>query len=180
MAQAQVKTPAAAEKKPAPAPVGGSGASAEKATPVADKPAPAPKQDRRTVSGPAYDRLVGHGASIVALPGAKGKLVSTVLSALGASMSAADLPAKVASLTKSWDQFDRGYLTGPSASYSACAVNNGSKKAKGTPAFVWAARGKDGVTLFTADGQPWERPAKGEREQGVYDIALKVADAALA
>lgn len=180
MAQAQVKTAASAssDKKAAPAPVGGSGSAAPAAS--AEKAAPAAKQDRRTVSGPAYDRLVGHGASIVVLPGAKGKLVSTVLSSLGAAMSAADLPAKVSSLTKNWGQFDRGYLTGPSASYSACAVNNGSKKAKGTPAFVWAAKGKDGVSLFTADGQPWARPAKGDREQGVFDAALKAAEAALA
>lgn len=169
MAQTQIKAPAA-EKTTAPAPVA-------PATSESPKAAPAPKTDRKTVGGPAYDRLVAAGASLVVLP-SKGKLFG-VLSGIGPVVSATDLPAKMKSATKNWEQFDRGYVTGPAASYSACAVNSGSKKAKGQPAFVFAKRDGDTVSLFTADGNAWDRPAKGEREQGVYDTALKIAGEAL-
>lgn len=172
MAQAQIKAVASTESKAAPAPVAGAPAEAPKA-------APAPKTDRKVVGGPAFDRLVSHGASIIVLP-SKGKLHS-LLSGIGATvLPVADMPAKIAPLSKDWAQFDRGYLVGPSASYSACAVNTGSKKAKAQPAFVYATPGKglEKVTLYTSDGNVWDRPTKGERERAVYDAALKAATAA--
>ena len=154
----------AAAPSAAPAPVAGSATTTVKA--------PAEKTNRRVLGGPALDRLIGHGASIVPLA-SKGKLHSTVTSQIGASLLASEMAARINPMVKGWDQFDRGYLVGPSASYSACAVNTGSKKAKAQPAFVYGRRNDDGsVILFTADGNVWDRPAKGEREQGVFDAAL--------
>lgn len=171
MAQPQIKPAANSGSTKAPAaPVSGSTAPATKVV--------AEKTNRRVLGGPALDRLIAAGASLVPLP-SKGKLHSTVTSQLGASILASELAARVSPMTKGWDQFDRGYLVGPAASYSACAVTNGSKKAKAQPAFVWARRDGSNVVLMTADGQVWERPAKGEREQGVYDAALAQATTAL-
>lgn len=146
--------------------------------PSTEAAAPVVKTNRKVVGGPALDRLIALGASLIPLP-SKGKLHTTVTSQLGSAIPASELAARVNPMVKSWTQFDRGYLVGPSASYSACAVTTGSKKAKSQPAFVFAARSGDTVTLYTADGVVWDRPAKGEREQGVYDAALGQAVTAL-
>lgn len=146
--------------------------------PSTEAKTPAVKTNRKVVGGPALDRLIALGASLIPLP-SKGKLHTTVTSQLGSAVLASELAARVNPMVKSWSQFDRGYLVGPSASYSACAVTTGSKKAKSQPAFVFAGRSGDTVTLYTADGAVWERPAKGEREQGVYDAALGQAVVAL-
>ena len=176
MNTAVAKTPAAAlaEVKAQPAPVAPATTEAKTTAPKAPKVA----TDRKVLGGPGYDRLSAAGASIVILP-SKGR-VHEMLSKTGKSVIAIGDLGKAIDKHR-WDKFDRGYLVGPAASYSACAVTSSSKKAKAQPAFVFATPG-DGlkkVTLYTADGQVWERPAKGEREQGVYDSALKAATAAL-
>ena len=137
--------------------------------------APKIKQAKGTIGGESLARLIAANAFIVPMA-ASGVLHDRVISQLGGPVEAAKLNETVAKLVKGWDAFDAGYLIGKSASYGACAVI-GSKKAKKSPAFCWAARGPKGPVLYTADGFEWSNPT-GDRAVAAHALALSAVNTA--
>jgi hypothetical protein len=157
----ETKTPGPSTVAP---PKAAEGASASKA----------PRAHKSVLSGPAYARLVTAGAVLITIA-SKGMLHDKVTSQLISGISAKDLAGTLPGLVKGWDAFDSGYLAGKSASYGICAVITQGKKAKTSPAFLWAVppatKGADPV-LYTALGEPWTQPSGTGRIVDAYASAM--------
>jgi len=152
----------------------------ETSAPVAETKTPRVKRAKGEIGGPAFDKLVAAGASLIRIAGT-GQLHNVVLSNLSPVVPVADLPKIVPPLVGGWAQFDSGYLLGGHASYDAAAVDICSKKAKTNPAFTYARQNESGeIELLAANGTVWSRSDKEGRSQSTYDRAMQAARVAFA